>query len=80
MDLDLLNRPAMTSTSPDLAPSLRALADDVTDLASALHLLGAAAAERGDADSRGSLRLLARYAESISDDIERVMDAAGGAR
>ena len=64
------------TTAAVLAPRLRALADDVGDLIASLHLLAAAALERGDADARGALRLLARHGERVTEAIEALEQAA----
>jgi hypothetical protein len=63
-------------TAAHLAPALRALSDDVADLIGALHLLARAALEANDSDSHGSLRLLARHGERITEALEELERAA----
>jgi hypothetical protein len=46
-------------------PALVALVVDAADLAALLHILSAAAEQRGDEDCRRTLRLAARHAEQL---------------
>lgn len=69
----------MNGLGESIAPAVRALTDDVGDLVAALHLLAAAAVERGDADAKGALRLLARHGERITEALERLQRATKGA-
>lgn len=52
------------------AEALLALAIDANDLCALLHVLAEAAAQRGDEDSRRTLRLAARTAEGIAQRLE----------
>lgn len=51
-------------------PARAALAGDAEDLAALLHVLSDAAAQRGDEDTRRTLRLAARQAEAIAEQLE----------
>ena len=58
-----------------MSAEVNALLDDVTELCGALHLLADAADRRGDSDTRGALRLLARHGEAIAEQVERLAES-----
>src|SRR5258708_281702 len=64
---------------PLMNRALEARAADVNDLSSTLHLLADAADRRDDADSRGALRLVARFAENIAAQAEELISVGENA-
>jgi hypothetical protein len=56
----------------DMNPAIEALKRDVEDLAAALTVLGDAIEQRGDADVRRMVRLLARHTERVQEQIEKL--------
>lgn len=61
-----------------MTPALVALIDDSTNLAGLLWLLSDASGQRGDADARSALRLAARIAEGIVEQLQRLETPAQG--
>jgi Ribonuclease G/E len=59
-----------------MTAAVTAILIDLRDLEAMLHILGDAAEGRGDEDSRRALRLLARHAERLEEQLER-LGAAG---
>ncbi len=64
------------ATDRGMTAAVTAILVDLRDLEAMLHILGDAAESRGDEDSRRALRLLARHAESLEVQVER-LGAAG---
>ncbi|MFI5229215.1 MAG: hypothetical protein ACHQWU_09110 [Gemmatimonadales bacterium] len=68
MDRKLLYRASMNR------PAFEALRRDVEDVAAALHLLADGARGRGDADTGGALRLIARHVEAVQEQVEQLAE------
>ena len=58
-----------------MTAAVTAILIDLRDLEAMLHILGDAAESRGDEDSRRALRLLARHAERLEEQMERLCAA-----